>query len=168
MAFNGDFQINTVTTLGVFQLEDISTGSDAGLSGRTITIYKADGTIFGTYDWAIADDTINLAILDKDYAFNIVVHWTSSAPLVAPSTYDAEQIFAYTKYGWNEYAQLTRLQTSKPDVMTDQQYYLMKMALEVELTGAEIAISTIMEDRYAAQRCIDRYQYLITKKHLFY
>jgi hypothetical protein len=169
MAFNGDFTIAATTSLGSVLVTDTSTGTDAGLTGRQIFIYKADGELFTpAIDWDINDSTKTLAILDKDYALNIKVEWTSSAPLAAPSTYSAEQIFAYTKFGWNEYSQLTRLQTSQPDSMSDRDYYFYKMQMEVELTGAEIAVSALMEDRYAAQRCIDRSQYLIQKKQLFF
>lgn len=169
MSFNGNFTVAATTTLGSLLLTDTSSGSDAGLTGRTISIYKANGDLYTpAIAWAIGDTTKTLAILDKDYAFNIIVAWTSSAPLASPSTYSAEQLFAYTKYGWYEYSQLTRLQTSQPDTMSDRDYYFYKIQMEVELTGAEIAVSSLMEDRYASQRSIDRSQYLIQKKQLFY
>jgi hypothetical protein len=169
MAFNGAFTIaESATALGSFILTDTSTGSDANLTGRTIYIYKVDGELYTeAISWPIGTTTKTLAILDKDYAFNIKIDWASSSPLADPSTYTYSQIFAFTKFGEYEYGTLTRLQTSIPTVISDTKYYQYKMHLRVELDAAKHAID-FMEDHYAAQRCIDRYQYLITKKRLFY
>jgi hypothetical protein len=168
MAFNGAFTIAESTALGSFVITDTSTGSDANLTGRTIYIYKADGTLYTpAISWPTGTTEKTLDILDKDYAVNIRIDWASSDPLASPSTYTYAQIFAFTKYGEYEYGTLTRLQTSIPSVITDTKYYKYKMHLRCELDGAKHSIN-FMEDHYAAQRCIDRYQYLITKKSLFY
>jgi hypothetical protein len=168
MAFNGAFTIAESTTLGVMTLTDTSTGSDAELTGREIRIYKADGELFvAAIDWAIGDTSVNLAIMDKDYAFNIRVNWLSDSPLASPSTYEDEQIFAFTRFGEYEYGSITRLQTSEPQNMSDKSFFDAKNRFRSLLDSAKHAID-FMEDLYAAQRMIELYQYLITNKNLFY
>jgi hypothetical protein len=84
MAFNGNFSVTPNTAdISKFTLTDTSTGSDAGLTGRRIYLYKTDGTTIvpaGTSTeyilWplvATIGDTIEIDVLDKDYAISIVV-----------------------------------------------------------------------------------------------
>jgi hypothetical protein len=169
MSFNGNFTITpTVGVKGSVDIVDTSTGSDANLTGRTVTFYKADGTVFlTTTSWAIGDSSITIALLDKDYALNVVVDWTSSSPLASPSTYVYAQLFASVAFLLEELSAMTRLQASNPIIMKDSQFYEKKNELLVEIKGAEYGISE-MQDIAAAQGCIDRAQFLITNKNLFY
>lgn len=168
MAFNGAFTVAAVTGVKTSViLTDTSSGSDAGLTGRTITVYKADGSVFYTTSWAIAETTKTIALFEKDRAANFKIDWISSAPLASPSTYTQSKLFVSTGYLLEEFSTMTRLQASNPVIMRDAQYYEKKGELLMEIKGAEYGISE-MEDIVAAQGCIDRAQYLIANKNLFY
>jgi hypothetical protein len=105
--------------------------------------------------------------MDKDYAVNCKVDWASSAPLADPSTYTKSLLYVSVAYLLEEFSTMTRLQASNPVIMRDDQYYEKKGELLVEIKGAEYGISE-MEDIVAAQGCLDRAQYLIQNKNLFY
>ena len=62
---------------------------------------------------------------------------------------------------------MTRLQSSRPNIMRDEQYYAKKAELLVEIKGAEYGIS-VQESITAAQECLERAQSLLTNKSLFY
>jgi hypothetical protein len=168
MAFNGAFTIAaTAGVPGSVTLTDTSTGTDANLTGRTITMYDAAGDIFYTGSWAIGDTTKTIDLLDIDKALNVKVDWASSSPLADPSTYTLSLLFASVVYLMEQFCTMTRLQASNPNIMRDKQYYEKKYELLVEIKGAEYGISE-MEDIVAAQECIERAQFLITNKSLFY
>lgn len=168
MAYNLAFQISESLTPGVFTIQDSSSGSDPNLTGRLIYIYKIDGSLFtAAIPWSIADSSITLSILDKDYAFNIVVTAQSSSSLPSPSSYTASKIYAFTGYGENFYGYLTQLQSSNPVIIQDQNYYQNKMILRVEMDSAVQAID-YLQDVAAAQSCILRYQQLINNQQYYF
>jgi len=165
MPLSPAFSITESTQLGVVVLTDTSTGTDASVTGRRVRIYKTDGSLFvEEQNWDINETTITLTILDKDYALNFEVYWDYIA---TPGVYTADLIFAFTRFGKFEYGQLVRLMTSNPDIIKDRDFFDYMKMMDVDIENAVFAIDE-MEDQYAAQRAIERYQDLITKKSIFY
>lgn len=76
MAFNGSFQISQTSDVTSFIITDNSTGSDPNLTGRTISLFLADGSLLGgsTIDWPIGEGSIKtISLLTRDYSLNIKV-----------------------------------------------------------------------------------------------
>jgi hypothetical protein len=157
------FTVAATSTLGSVLLTDTSTGSDVGLDSRNVTFYKTDGSIFLSTTWDIGDTTKTIALLEKDYALNVKVDWLTAAVV----SYTTSKLFGSNAFMLTELSTLTRLQTSMPTQMNDRDFYFYKIVLGVEIAGVTHAID-LMEDQYAAQGCIDRGQFLITNKNLFY
>lgn len=70
----GENNIVTVT--------DTSTGTNSAINARRVYLRKSDGTFLvpeGTatdyVDWAWVDTSIDIDVLDKDYALEITVEW---------------------------------------------------------------------------------------------
>ena len=167
MAFAGKFTISQTSDPSVIKLTDTSVGSDGTITGRTVRLYRADGTLFsGPTAWAIGDATVTLAILEKDIALNVVVDWLVPSP-GAGNTYVFSQIFAFIMYGEYMAYKLTQLQTSNPAVITDTDYRTNKMRLRVDLDSAVNAIN-FGADLYAAQTCIDDYNFMILNQKNFF
>lgn len=167
MPFDGAFTIAaTAGVPGSVTLTDTSTGSDSNLTGRTITMYGADGSVFYTGTWAIGDTTKEIVLLTYDKALNVKVDWASSDELES-STYTYSKLFASVVFLLEQFSMLTRLQASNPIKMRDRDFYAKKMELLVEIKGAEYGID-LMEDIIAAHECIERGRVLVTNKALFY
>lgn len=94
MAFNGDYLASQGIDVQSFILTDTSTGSDANLTTRSISLYKTDNTLLGgaVIPWPLSDGSSKLisGLLLRDWSLNIVVTWSSSSPIPGSS---------YTKAG---------------------------------------------------------------------
>lgn len=168
MAFNGLFTATATANASTIILEDVSTGSDGGLTGRTINIYQTSGQLLvAEIAWPIADDTITLDILQQDVAVNIVVNWQSSSPLAPPSTYVYSLIKAFVKYGQQFLYNLTQYQQSNPSVVQDVNWYSNKTKLFCLIESALNAI-TDGEDVFGAQSMISQYQLLINYQNYYF
>src|SRR5687767_11906231 len=93
MAYNAAFTISSLIIPGSFVLTDTSTGSDPAITGRTIELRQADGTLLtgAVIPFPLsAGNSITLNVLDIDYDLLITMNVQSSNPLPPSSTYTAE------------------------------------------------------------------------------
>lgn len=168
--FNGNFSINQGQDASSFSLTDVSTGSDPNLTGRTISLYKIDGSLLGgsTINWPIADSSIDLTnILPRDYSLNIQVVWASSSPLPDPSTYTKEQIVTFEEYTQDfDYGLVQQWSSANPPILQKSQFYQNMMRLRVDLDSAVLA--TDYSNQYSAEVCLDDAFYLIQHANLFF
>ncbi len=142
----------------VVELEDTSTGSDGLVTERRVYLTKADGSYLTPEDndedyivWAIADDTIEIDALDKDYALNVVVLWVNSG---GTALYTKNYIIGFTQ--WNEefdYS-LTQLQSGNSVLTHDGNFFNLKSQLRTEIDSGNQAV-VLAEDLYGAQNCYD-------------
>jgi hypothetical protein len=171
MAFNGDFSITELSTPNVFTITDISASTDGGdpnLTGRTIFLRKADGSLLVPgIAWDIEDDSITLDVLSKDMALDVEVVWASSDMLPDPSTYVHKELKAFTGYGEAFNYRLIQLQSANPSVINTSGYLQHKMELRVALDNARDAVA-VGEDIYSAQQMLERSNYLIANEKYFY
>lgn len=168
MAFNCNFTISVSSDPSAIILVDTSVGSDPNLTGRTIYLYKSDGTLLvPAIPWAIANSTITINPLSQDYALNIVVVWASSSPLVPPSTYTASQIYAFVGYGQQYSNTLLEFLATNQQMVNDQGWYLNFMTLLLEIQNAQNAIN-IGQNLGNAQAAITRYQKLLTNANFYF
>lgn len=166
--FNGSFEIVASDNPSLIILQDNSEGTDANLTGRTIYLYNADGSLFTPpIAWVIGDSSITLDVLSEDAALNIRVDWASSNPEPDPSTYTYSQIHAFTKYGKDYVYYLTEMQTSNPSITQDRSYYSNKLRLLCEILSAENAIN-VGHSIYGAAQCIARYTYMIQNPTFYF
>lgn len=168
MAFNGDFSISVSSDPSQIILQDTSTGSDPNLTDRTINIYKSDGTLLtASIDWPIANSSITINPLSRDYALNIVVIWTSSATLPPPSTYIKGYIYSFVGFGQQYSNTLLEFLATNQQLVNDQGWYTNFMILLLEIQNAQNAIS-VGANLGNAQAAILRYQKLITNANLYF
>jgi hypothetical protein len=142
----------------VIALEDTSTGSDGAVTARRVYLTKADGTYLvpdgndeDYIDWPIADDTIEIDVLDKDYALNVIVQWVDSG---GTALYTDSEKLGFTQ--WNEefdYS-LTQLQSGNPVLTHDGNFFNLKSNLRTEIDSGNQSL-TLAGDLYGAQNCYD-------------
>ena len=83
MSFLPSFTVSQpVGENNIVTVTDTSTGTDSAINARRVYLRKSDGTFLvpeGTatdyVDWAWADTSIDIDVLDKDYALEITVEW---------------------------------------------------------------------------------------------
>jgi hypothetical protein len=151
----------TSQTLGnnsVINIEDTSTNSDPSLTSRRVYLVQAngeylvpEGTATDYIEWDIDEDTLEIDVLDKDYALNVLVHWLDGTTVL----YSKAILTLYEQYNKEFLYQLTQKQTSNPVLVNDDSYYERKGQLITELDSAENAVE-LAADQYAAQACLDR------------
>ena len=163
MAFNGLFNAVQSADGASATFTDVSTGSDANLTGRRIYPNKTDATVLvpagntlGYIDWPLsAGSTLVVSnLLPKDYALNITVVWISSSPLAPPSSYTETTLYGFVRNTKNFiYNKLQNLD-AQPTLNNDQGWTmsLFKLYLEVKNCG----LSVEYFDQYKAQAALDR------------
>ena|SRR6185369_17227892 len=173
MAFNGNFAVTENVDISKFTLTDTSTGVDTNLTDRKIYLYKVDATTLvpsGTPTdylvWPIADATIDIDALDKDYALSIVVIWNSSSPLPDPSTYTKTLLHTFTGYSYAFWYMLIQQMAANPLISSDKNFYANLSKFVTDLDNAIQA--TVSTDQYSAQKALDRDQYMIDNKNIYF
>jgi hypothetical protein len=160
--FNGNFTIGVTSLPSQVVLTDTSTGADTNLTDRTITLFKTDNTqLVAAIDWPIGQSSITIASLDKDYALNVSVVWTSSSPLAPPSTYTKSIIYAFVGYGQAYSNTLLQFLATNQQMVNDQSWYGNFTILVLEIQNAQNAINQ-GGNVGNAQAAILRYQLLLT------
>ena len=174
MSFNGSFSISQGTDPISFTLTDTSTGSDGGLTDRRIYLFHPDGTtlvptgsVNSYIDWPIANNSITLSLLDKDYALRIEVDWISSSPLPPPSSYSETIPYAFTSNSENFYGSLTRMQSSNPLLVNDGDFFKNKSELRTHIDDATQAIDE-MNDVFLAQSALNDAYKLILNQQVYF
>lgn len=169
MAFNGDYASSQGADAGSFTLTDTSTGSDVNLTGRTISLYKTDGSLLvPVITWAIANSTYDLTdVLAKDYSLLIKVEWASSSPLGSPSTYTKEIITTFVEYTQDfKYGLIQQWSSANPPIQQKSAYWQNMMRLIVDISNAIEA--TNYSNQYSAQAALDDAFYLQQNANKFF
>jgi len=165
MAFNGAFTISSLITPGSFVVNDTSTGSDSNLTGRTIALYQADGTLLGgsTINFPLSSgSSITLNVLNIDLCLLIVVTWQSSSPLPPPSAYSASGLFNFVGNSRQfEDQQIGAIQ-SNPNILNDANFYSSLGALQTEIDNSIQAAST--GQQASAQAALSRIQNMVVNQ----
>lgn len=150
---------------------DTSTGSDGSISARRIYLRKSDGTYLvpsGTttnyIEWAYANSTISLDVMDKDYALFIEVDWVDSG---GTALYTSSDTFVFTLYSETFYYSLTQQLAGNYPIIADDNYYSNKLRLRTEIDSANQAIA-IGGDIAASQACLERAKQLVDNQSLYF
>ena len=175
MAFNGNFTVTPNTSvISKFTLTDTSSGTDSNLTGRRVYLYKTDGTTIvpsGTSTeyivWAIANSTMEIDVLDKDYAISIVVIWVSSAPLSPPSEYTKTVITDFNApYSNTFWYGLIQQMAANSFVYADNNFAtnLGKLVTDIDNSTQSVVYS----DQYSAQAALDRVYNMIVNQSTYF
>lgn len=169
MAFTADFSV-TQNSEGTITLEDTSTGSDATITSRTISLFKYDGSLLNstTYDWPIADTSITLTdVLDKDYALNIQVDWNAPSPDPA-NTYTVTKLYCFYWYAMLFLVSLaSEKQARYNTISADSNFMLNKFKVYTFILDAQNAVS-LASNIFLAQMSLDEaYNYRINQSLYF-
>lgn len=170
MAFNGDFSVSQGLDVTSFSLQDVSTGSDPNLTGRTINLYKTDNSLLGgiSINWPLSAGSIFAinGLLTRDYSLNILVTWQSSSPLPPPSSYSKNHIVTFIGNS-NAFAYGLLQQIAANQSITSDNGFLYNLALvNSDIQNAGRANS--YADQGNAQACLDRiYAYIINQNFYF-
>ena len=142
----------------VITIEDTSTGSDAGILGRRVYLRTAEGTFLvpeGTsteyIEWDYADSTIDIDVLDKDYALDVIVQWVGVS---ASILYDKTILNGFTSYNEEFDLSLSSLLASNAKLFEDNNYFLHKSKLRDAIDSGDKAVSR-GGDIAKAQACYD-------------
>lgn len=157
MAFNADYSVSQGLDPANMTFTDTSTGSDPGLTGRTIYLYQADNSLLGgaPIDWPLTSGstiTIN-GLLNWDYSLNGVVVWTSSAPIPG-SVYTKAQIVTFDG-NENDFAySLVQQVASNQAITRDTSYWYNLALINSDILNAQRC--SAYGDQGNAQQCINR------------
>jgi hypothetical protein len=143
----------------VIRLTDTSTGADAAVTQRRVYIQKADGSYLvpeGTetdyVEWELADTTIDIDCLDKDYGVAITVEWLDVTDEVL---YDEEEdAVGFTSYNEDFDYGLTQMMAGNPLLVNDANFFNNKSQLRTLIDSGNQAILRA-SDLYSAQLCYD-------------
>jgi hypothetical protein len=177
MAFNGNFTVTPDNTdTSKFTLTDTSTGSDVNLTDRVVYLYKTDGTTIvpeGTtteyIDWpldAVIGDTLEVDVLDKDYALSVSVIWTSSDPEPDPSEYQKTTVTAFTAYSYLFWYTLIQQMGANANLAKDNNFIHNLMKLGNDVDNAEV--SEYFSDQFSAQAALNRIYNMIVNQSIYF
>lgn len=165
MSFVAAFTVSSLISPGSFVVNDTSTGSDGNLTGRTIALYQADGTLLGgaTINFPLSSgSSITLNVLNVDKCLLIVVTWQSSSPLPPPSAYSASGLFNFVGNSRQfEDQQIGAIQ-SNPNILKDVNFYNSLGILQTEIDCSIQAAS--MGQQASAQAALSRIQNMIVNQ----
>lgn len=169
MAFAAHFSVTQGSDPQSFSLIDDSTGSDANLTTRTISLFLADGTLLGgsTIAWPISAGATKAltGYLTRDYVINISVAWTSTSPIPG-STYTYAALFSFTGNSNAFVYTLIQQLAAQESLSNDNGFFenLSKAQTDIDSAG----LATTYGDQAGAQACLDRVYYLQTNQSLFF
>jgi hypothetical protein len=169
MAFNGAFTVTSLIVPGGFTINDTSTGSDVNLIGRTISLYKADGSLLGggTIDFPLSmGASMTLNVLGVDLCLLVLVTWQSSSPLPPPSSYSYSGIFNFVGNSrLFEDQQIGAIQ-SNPSILQDTLFLNSLGNLQTYIDCSIQAAST--GQQASAQAALSRIQNMIVNQNKFF
>lgn len=169
MAYNANFSINSLIIPGSFVLTDTSTGSDAAITGRTIDLYKSDGSLLtgNSIPFPLSmGNSITLNVLNVDYDLIIRMTVQSSSPLPPPSSYSHEGQFLFTGNTQQFINEIIGAYAFNYTTVADTYFYDNLSKVQTELDNAIQA--NVTGQQAASQAALDRAQFLITNKSMFF
>lgn len=174
MAFNASYTAAQQLAPGNILFTDTSSGSDGGLTERRIYPYKSDGSLLlplgntaGYIVWPIADSTITVNLLPKDYALSITILWVSSSPLPSPSTYTETTLYGFTGYTAAFLYSLIQQITANQTLLNDTDFQLNMFYLSQEIINCDLSVDP-KQSILNAQAALDRARYMIVNANNFF
>lgn len=169
MAFSADYTVSQGLDPTSFTITDSSTGSDANLVTRTISLFQADGSLLGgsVISWPYSDGSTKVltGYLPKDKALNIVVDWVSSSPIPG-STYTKSDYVTFPGNTNNFIYNLIQDIAAQPSILNDKTFYDYLSKLQTEVDSSGLAIT--FDDLFNAQSALDRAFSIMTNQQFYF
>lgn len=168
MSFTAAFTVTSTIVPGNFTINDTSVGSDSNLTGRTIALYQADGTLLtgSTIDFPLSAGSSITISISVDYDLLIVVTWQSSSPLPSPSTYSASGNFLFEGFSLQFLDQQIGAIQSNPNILQDTNFQSSLADLHNEIDNARQAASRGQQT--SAQRALSSIQNMIVNQNFYF
>ncbi len=148
---------------------DTSTGL-VNVTGRLIYLRKFGGDYLVpsgyTVDyvfWPIADTSINIDCLDKDYCLDVRVIWYSGSSI----GYEVTNLVLFTAYSELFLRQLTQALAANRTLITNKNYWENKIKLRTLIDDAAQAVA-LVNDQTIATFCLDEAKKLTDKIQVFF
>jgi hypothetical protein len=161
----------TIGLPSIVTLTDTHTGTDVLVTQRRVYLQKKDGTYLvpaGTTTsyiaWALADASISIDALNKDYSLLITVQWLDASNVVL---YTTSTLFYFTLYNSQVSLNLTKALSSSPDTLMDKDYWTNRVILRCNIDDSAEAVS-LGGDQYTAQAALDRATYMTNRQQTFF
>lgn len=171
MAFLGQFTVTQNSNIENFLITDTSDYGSEGtgtFAGRTISIYKVDGTLLVAeinFPFASGNTyTVSGALL-QDYSLSIVFNWESNNPQPG-SVYDVTEVVTFLNYTKQFLYEKVQDIAAQPNILNDTGFYNSLRKVQSEVDNATNA--TTYADQFSAQSAIDRAAYLIQNEAMFF
>lgn len=149
---------------------DTSTGSDGTITGRRIYLAKYNGSYLvptGTstdyVDWVIGDTSIDIDVLDKDYAILVTVDWMSGSTI----TYTKTVLCLFTAYGELFLRQLTQAEAANRNLLNNKNFWSNKQKLRTLIDDSTQAVS-VLNDQTIATFCLTAAKDMTDNPSIFY
>lgn len=160
MALTPNFSVTqTPGSPSIVSIADDSTGSYGAVTQRRVYLAKYDGTFLvpegtGTeyVEWALADTSIDIDALDKDYSLVLTTQWLDVSNNIL---YAKSSLYGLTGYGEDFDYSMTQMLAVNPNNVNDSDFFVNKLLLRNYLDSGDNAISRA-SDQYAAQLCYDQ------------
>ncbi len=165
MPLNPSISVAATINPAAITVTDTSTGADAAITNRVITLYDYTNAVTGTFQFPLAvGASITITAFTQDQAINAVVTWLDVTNAVL---YTASELFVGVGYNQAFLYNLTQAQTGNPNIIRDNRYYNAKIALIVEVDSAQQAI-TEASDLAGAEFAITRANYISSNGNKFF
>lgn len=168
MSYNAAYTIGSLSVPGTIIFTDASTGSDPNITGRSIELRLADGSLLGgaAISFPLSEGSIKSITIPADYAINIVFIVTSSAPLPSPSTYTASGLYTFTGFSYQFWDSLIGAISYTYTIVSDTNWLTSAMRLVLDIDNAERAGETSQQT--AAQTALADAQFLQNNQNNFF
>jgi hypothetical protein len=171
MAFFGVAVFSQNSNVENFIITDASNYGDEPtntFSGRTIQIFKADGTLLvPEISWTFLSGNTYTVVgeLVQDYSLTVIVNWDSLSPQPG-STYEVTQVLTFLYY-LKQFlkGQISNL-SDDPSILNDTNWYTDMSALQLEIDNATEAGAD--SQQYSSQSAINRGYYLMNNSQNFF
>lgn len=169
MAFSGNFSVSQGVDVQSFTLTDTSTGSDSNLTGRTIALYQANGSLLSgaTISWPLSDGATKAltGYLPRDYSLLILVTWQSSSPIPG-SSYSKSSLYTFTgnsnAFAYGLLQQIAALQSITNDNGFEENLAILNS--EIQNAGR----ASTYGDQGNAQQCLDRIYNMVVNQQFYF
>ena len=149
----------TVGEESTVTVTSVTSGTDAAVTQRRVYLQTDSGEflvptgVTTEYnEWALADASVDIDCLDKDYSLRVVTQWLDVSNTVL---YDSTQYVGLTLYNESFDYLLTQLMAANAVLIGDNNFFPNKELLRTYIDGGNHAIS-FADDLYNAQLCYDK------------
>ncbi len=126
------------------RITDVSTGDNPDITQRRVYLQQADGSYLvptGTttdyIEWNYLDASIDIDVLDTDYALLILVQWLNVGNTVL---YSKSGLYGFTWYNEAFLLSLTKYQQNNPSILQDTNYFNNKSKMRELVDSGDQAI----------------------------